>query len=492
MKKAISLILALVICLSLCACGNPDADNSANSAPNNQQSATEAAKEPQEAAAEVGSIALGEEITLDFVKMSFNSIELGYSVGGDGISSYAQDGMRFFSLVGKIENTGGTKLEVEKLNAEMIFNGEYTYSAKATINNSKTIPVSVAPLANAEYVVYAEIPDALLEILSTCVIRFSLNEGFASFPASADGGEYSFEMSLDEDACKAALDASEQAHIFFNECPILPTPENYSPVRQSNFSSSSSNGKVTSIRYGFSVNIGRNDSLTDIYATYVEKLQKAGFTISNDTGSSCVISTAGIKIASVSIDSSRMQFEIVPGNENLAAPDAGDAGQVAVPPAVTTFSIGETIQTDYVLLTLDTYDSDTEIRSGTSQYGTYTYYTSDNGDPYFYLFGTLKNLGGTPVDIRNIYVQFCFDGKYNFKGSVDGVSSASNGFIHDVSPLAEVNYYIYTAVPQELIDTFETCEVKIGFTENFDYKTVDVNSLPQFDRCDDVFIVKIA
>lgn len=481
MKKAISLICALAVCLSLCVCGEFGIRCSANSVQNDQPSTSEG----------VGSVALGEEIALDFVKMTFNSVELGYSVGGDGFSSFAQDGMRFFSLVGKIANTGGKKLEVAKLKAEMVFNGEYTYSAEATINNSNTYPVSVAPLANAEYVVYAEIPDALLEIISTCVIRFSMNDGFATLPASVDSGAYNFEMTLDEDACKAALLAADKALFFFEECPILPTPENYSPVWQTGRSSSSTNGKVTSISYGFSVNFGRSDSIKDIYTTYVEKLQKAGFTISNDTGSGCVISTAGTKIATVSIDNSRMQFSIVPGNENLAAPEADYTEPAAELPAVNALKIGDTIQTDYVMLTLDAYDSDPEIRSGTSQYGIYTYYTSDNGDPYFYLTGTLKNLGGTPVNIWNTYVQFCFDGKYNYKGSVDGVSSASNGFIHDISPLAEVDYYIYAAVPQELIDTFKTCEVKIGFTENFDYKVVDVNDLPKFENCDDVFIVEI-
>lgn len=491
MKKAVSLILALALGLSLCACGKSDSGSTVSSTSGAQVSATEESPQQQETAPKGTSVALGEEITLDFVKMVFTSAEVGYSVGGDGFSSTAQDGMRYFSVVGKIENIGGSALSVGSLNAEMTFNGEYTYKAQATINNSRSYPVSVAPLVNAEYVVYSEIPESLLEMLSTCEVRFSLNEDFASYPTASDAGDYNFQMVLDEDTCKAALAASEQVSIFFAECPILPTPENYSPVYQSSSSSSSVNGKVSSIKYGFSLRAGRGGDLKDIYATYIAKLQEAGFTISKDTGSGCDISAAGTRLASVSVDSSRIQFEIVPGNENVAAPSSGDANAAAAPAADTVFKIGDTIQTDYVSLTLDRYSSDKEIRSGTSQYGTYTYYTSDNGDPYFYLYGTLKNLGGTPADIRNIYVQFCFDGKYNYKGSVDGVSSASNGFIHDISPLAEVDYYIYAAVPQELVDTFTTCEVKIGFTENFDYKFVDVNDLPQFDRCDDVFTVAI-
>ena len=66
---------------------------------------------------------------------------------------------------------------------------------------------------------------------------------------------------------------------------------------------------------------------------------------------------------------------------------------------------------------------------------------------------------------------------------------AIGNFITDVSPLAEVNYYIYAAVPQELIDSYKTCEIKVGFTENFDYKVIDVNDLPQFKMCDDIFTI---
>mgnify|MGYP000756661361 FL=1 len=93
------------------------------------------------------------------------------------------------------------------------------------------------------------------------------------------------------------------------------------------------------------------------------------------------------------------------------------------------------------------------------------------------------------MDIRNIYVQMCFDGTYNYRGEISGVSDAIGNFITDVSPLAEVNYYIYAAVPQELIDSYKTCEIKVGFTENFDYKVIDVNDLPQFKMCDDIFTI---
>lgn len=271
----------------------------------------------------------------------------------------------------------------------------------------------------------------------------------------------------------------------FKECPTLPTPKNYAPAWQTSSSSISSGGKVTLVEYTFSLLSGGNNNINinNIFATYIADLENLGFSIQNNTGIACDIYSDATKIASVSLSGNSIRFAIEPENKNDGQEDEQAVEQV--------LGMGDTISTDYITLTLDRYGSDTEIRSGTNKNGHYIYYYSESGDPYFYLYGTLKNLGGKPVDIRNIYVQFCFDGKYNYRGESDGVRDDYDGFINDVSPLSSVNYYIYTAVPQELIDTYENCEVRIGFTQNFDYKNVDGNDLPKFEYCDDVFCVEI-
>lgn len=495
MKKVISLMLALAICLSLCACGSGSAGSVPDSTRNLQQpqgSEPAAAPAAQEGADASDLVSLGQEIDMGFAAVSFSSAVLTFTVGGDGFGSSAQNGMRFFSLTGTIRNTGGSPLPVGNVKAEMVFNGTYTYTASATILNSKSYPVSLAPLAQAEYWIYAEIPDSLLELLSDCEVRFSLNDSFASVPDSAENGDYAYRVPLDEDTCSAALEGTGKTLECFDECPALPTPVNDFPVYRTSFSSSSHNGKVSSIEYGFSVIPGRSDDLKEIYGAYIAKLEAAGFTIQNDTGSGCDIYSNGTKLASLSADNTGLRFKIEPGSESITADSSENPDQSAAAPSTdAVVHMGDTIETDYLSLTLEKYDSGDEIRSGTGNYGMYSYRTSDNGDPYFYLYGTFKNLGGTPVDIRNIYVQFCFDGKYNYKGSVDGVSGDCDSFINDVSPLSSVNYYMYTAVPRELIDSFSTCTVRIGFTENFDYKVVDVNDLPKFEQCDHVFCLEI-
>lgn len=478
MKKTISLITALALCLSLCVGGV-----NAESATNGQQTLAQAAPEDY--------AQIGQEINVGSAAMTFSEAKLTYTIG-ESFFVTAQDGMRFFGLVGTIQNTGGKELPVDAIRGEMVFNGEYTYTTRATIGgNRNTTKISVAPLAKAEYWIYAEIPEALLDLLSTCEVRFSLNENFASYPESAENGDYTIRLFLDEETCKSTLKAVDVPSKFFAECPILPTPVNYSPVWQTSSSSSSSNGKVTSIKYGFSVSFGRSDDMKEIYNTYLTKLQNIGFTIQNSSNTGCDIYSDGVKLASVSLENGRIAFSIVPGNENLPAPSGNAAEVQEISNGDTVVKMGDTIETDYFSMSLEGYDSDTEIRSGSSQYGTYSYYKSDNGDPFFYVYGALKNLGGKPVDVRNIYVQFCFDGKYNYKGTVDGFSGDHSDFIRDVSPLASVNYYMYASVPQELINSFTTCTVRVGFTRNFDYKVVDVNELPKFENCDDVFCIEM-
>lgn len=488
MKKLLALILVCAMTLSLCACGGNNTEKTTAGDHSNEKENIVSIETPKK-----GNLyGIGQDIDTGFATMSFSAAKIVYTIG-ETITMTAQDGMRYFGLVGTIENTSGKELTVNNLRAEMVFNDEFTYTAYATIGGKRnSTNMTVAPLAKVEYWVYAEIPDALLDRLSFCDVNISLNDDFASLPDSVKKGDHKISLHLNEEVCKSVLQSLNVANDYFKECPILPTPTNYVPVRQSSSSSSSHNGKVTSIKYAFSSAIGRSDDVATMYQTYITELQSNGFTIQSSSGSSCEIFSDGNKLATVIVNSNNIEFDIVPGNENASTMPTGNVTNIpTISSTDTIVKIGESITTKYIDMSLEKHGSSSEIRSGSNQYGMYSYYTSENGDPYFYVYGTLKNLGGTPVDIRNIYVQFCFDEKYNYRGSVSGVSGSSDDFIIDVSPLASVNYYMYTAVPQELISNYTSCNVRIGFTENFDHKVVNVNDLPQFDRCDDVFLLKI-
>ena len=264
MRKLLALLLVCAMCLSLCACGG---NNTEIVASNNHSNEKENVI-PVETASKDDYYQLGQAIDIGFATMSFASAKIAYTIG-ETVSVTAQDGMRFFGLVGTIENTGGKELTVNNLCAEMVFNDEFTYTARATIGGKRnTTNMTVAPLAEVEYWVYAEIPDALLDKLSFCEVHISINDDFASYPESVKKGDHKIRLRLEEDVCKAAIQSLDVATNFFAECPILPTPVNYVPVRQASTSSSSRNGKVTSIKYGFSVAVGRSDDVNDIFLNF--------------------------------------------------------------------------------------------------------------------------------------------------------------------------------------------------------------------------------
>lgn len=480
MKKAIAVWLSMLLCFSLLACGKTETGTNAE---------VEHTQEKKSSASEKGTrtLSLNEKTELDFVSLEFSSAALTYSVGGDGFSSTAGDGMVLFSLVGVVENTGNIPLPIETINAEMVFNGQYSYQAHGRMLNSKQIPASLAPLTENEYWIYAEIPTNLIDQLADCVVRFSFNKDFASFPPTISNGDYTYEVKLDDNICASAMNKEPEA--FFKECPILPMPECYEPVFQTSYGSSSFNGVTSSISYSYSRMPGRSDNMSEVFADYTKHIQNIGFTVET-SGAASAIYAGTTKLAEVSISDASIKFDIMSGNESIDTSSLSVSSNDAKTDSEV-LKIGDTIETDYCTFTLDNVGTDTEIRSGSSTYGSYAYWESANGDPYYYLSGSFKNTGEKPVDIRNVAIQFSFDDKYTYRGEIDGVSDGTYGFITDVAPFAIVDYIIYAAVPQEVLDKCTTCQAKIGLTESFNYLVVDNNSLPDYKFCDDVFSVQL-
>ena len=187
-------------------------------------------------------------------------------------------------------------------------------------------------------------------------------------------------------------------------------------------------------------------------------------------------------------------------SDSTTASEPGAAPEIQTPTPVETITptveptpeatevvcnLGDTVSTEYMTLTLDGISfGETELLSSTDASGRYHYYSSETGNPFFCVTGSFKNTAGIPIDLWDVYVQFCFDGKYNYAGSMDGM--VPGDFMHDISPLVSVDCCFYTEVPQELLDIYKSCELKIGFREDFGIK-VNSNGLPAFDYCDDIF-----
>ena len=187
MKKALSLILALVMCLSLCACGgreNTGSNNSNTETANNAtqpQETTPPTTEPAGPSADP--IQIGETISLDYAVLTLDAFEISngyefeYTDKSSGISITHKSsidcpsGMKLICLKGKFTNK--SKGEVYPSNdpayGKIVING-YEYETRMKCYNVAEADsiMGVAPLREVDYFLYAEIPETLATEIETC------------------------------------------------------------------------------------------------------------------------------------------------------------------------------------------------------------------------------------------------------------------------------------------------------------------------------------
>lgn len=134
----------------------------------------------------------------------------------------------------------------------------------------------------------------------------------------------------------------------------------------------------------------------------------------------------------------------------------------------TTVNAGDKIENDFVQMTIDSASVGQELYprdDGTN------YFLSGYGDKedeqYLYIKGTIKNVFGSAYSADEMYVKFKFDDKYEYNGYV-AVDDGTGDFYGDyMKPLTSADYYILASVPDEIINSYKTCEIKFAFHDNF-------------------------
>lgn len=133
-----------------------------------------------------------------------------------------------------------------------------------------------------------------------------------------------------------------------------------------------------------------------------------------------------------------------------------------------TFAVGEIME-----ITLNSYEwGDTVLPSDTS--GSYSYKPDEEGETYFIIRGTLKNLSGSTFEIDDCSkVSFIINDKYNFSARMDLEDNDHTGFFGSVKPLQTLNLVICGSVSDEVMAIAETVQA------NFDIVS-DEESLKYF------------
>lgn len=433
-------------------------------------------------------IQFNETLTLGFADITFQAPQITSIISSaNGTFIPAAEGTQYFCIVGRITNRSSRALPVSNMSVEFTFDDNYTFTGGTPMDQAGSLSTELPPVSDGILYLYAQIPDTLVKSFKTCSAVISLNDHLATKPMMLKDGNFIFGLAMDENLCALAKKGPARETAYFDECPVLPVPTSYMDVYQSGSNVSSTNEKTTRIVYRYSV---RGNSLTieNALATYIEELAALGFTVNNDT-----VFAGKTQLATLTLSGTTLEINIKPGNEKLKTlPTSASEKEIEEENAVKKLALGDTLKLHSAEMTLEKYGSAKEIYSSiTKSGGGYSYYYSHSGNPYFYLFGSFTNKSGKPVDIRNIYAEFIFDGEYSYRADVDGVRKGAEVFIHDVSSQSSVNYYVYGEVPAQVINSFKTCTVRLGFTDDYGIKFVTSGGLNLFDHCDDVFEIEI-
>lgn len=129
--------------------------------------------------------------------------------------------------------------------------------------------------------------------------------------------------------------------------------------------------------------------------------------------------------------------------------------------------------------------ADTVLPSNTS--GKYYYYNDVEGETYFVVRGTAKNISGYDVDLEyNAYCNISVNNEDAIKGAVAVESSGNNDFYGTTKPSEEVNIVFYFSVPDDQYNAYGKADVSFGIINNAD--AFGTNSNNQYDY--DNFIIR--
>ena len=447
-------------------------------------------------------LAWDEEVRVGFASMKLSGFQACRelrSPSGVGLLEKDTPGSKYLTATGTISNQGGASVNRYAISVQVVVDGQYTYDGLAMFENNGSLDMKLPAAASGKLYLYAQVPDEIALSFREAKVLFGFNDQFKTNPRNPEEADFFFALTADEALSARAKQEPPKEKTYFEESPSLPVPTSYADVKQSGRSSSKSNGKVTKIEYRYRL-MYDSDQGEQVFAKYIEGLRADGYKIET-SGGSYVISNGNKKIATVSFDSAQLTVNVTPGNEKLTAKPAaagpaitfGSSSAAPREVQIPTVGIGDTIKTPYLQMSLAKYGKTSQLLSYVSgrKPRNWRYYEpNSSASQLFYVQGTFTNLTNREVNINNICAELTFDGNETYRCTLTSVYGDGRGFTTTVISKDKVNFYIYAEVPKSILNQYKTCEIKLGFTQDFSIKHVSNGSL-LFEYCDDVYILKI-
>lgn len=101
--------------------------------------------------------------------------------------------------------------------------------------------------------------------------------------------------------------------------------------------------------------------------------------------------------------------------------------------------------------------------------GSHAYLPERGGEEFLVLSGNIKNISGDTLGVTyNSEINFVFDDKYTYSGSFTLETIGGTG-VSDWSlrPLEEKRFHIYVSLPNEIVNTYSTGIIQLGFNNDF-------------------------
>lgn len=198
MKKILASVLLVVLTFTLAACGGNNTVTDGSSVP-------EAA---ETGAPDYETVAVGNKISTDFVEMTITesgmasslktSIKNGYVTYTFGPDDSAET--EFAYIKGKIMNKSTETIGDEIAAIAKV--GDYTLKEGGLdIYKSDGDTVwELSPLVEYNFMMYVEIPNALVESMESCDLNFGFNEGMQSSFSEFEEMEYKYSLKITPEA----------------------------------------------------------------------------------------------------------------------------------------------------------------------------------------------------------------------------------------------------------------------------------------------------
>lgn len=154
-----------------------------------------------------------------------------------------------------------------------------------------------------------------------------------------------------------------------------------------------------------------------------------------------------------------------------------DNSTEAVPTAAEELRLGGTIDLPFVEMTFSRVQRLNELKFSEKETGSLAHSLNKNlpNSKYIAIRGKIKNKSKQPFDLNN-----GLRGKAYFDGYEYDIGFFSVSF--EIEPLLESPFYLYALIPEDLASSFEECEFRFGFNDDFQTDYIAYDESIQYDH----------